>query len=299
MDCPPDGSQKGLCSSILRGIDNVLETNYTESILRNRMSKDVLLNKVSQLIQSLYLGVLVIDDIQNLCGAKNNVSKELLNFMISLSNSMKIPVVMVGSPKILNLLQNEFQQAKRASGEGEVRMELMKKDSNEWKRFIKTVWRYQYTAKPVELTEEMNEIFFNESVGNPFVASTLYKIVQDDAIISRKESFSVADVKRVANDKMGITANMRKNMLAGVDAELNLYKHLLEARVIPDQDVNSNIENENAAKPKEADFSKLVTEISAKLEKHAPEVKKLAFAPPLSCPLTATIKPMLHEHAPE
>ena len=56
-------------------------------------------------------------------------------------------------------------------------------------------------------------------------------------------------------------------MLAGVDAELNLYRHLLEARVIPDQGVNPNIENEDNAKPQETDFSKLVKDISAKLEK--------------------------------
>ena len=61
VDCPPDGTPKGLCSAILKGVDSVLESDYTEQILRNRMSKDVLLIKVSKLIQSLCLGILVID----------------------------------------------------------------------------------------------------------------------------------------------------------------------------------------------------------------------------------------------
>ena len=38
-------------------------TDYAQQIIRNRMSKDVLLVKVSQLVQSLYLGILVIDDL--------------------------------------------------------------------------------------------------------------------------------------------------------------------------------------------------------------------------------------------
>ena len=129
VDCPPDGTPKGLCSAILQGIDSALDTDYTEQILRNRMSKDVLLIKVSKLIRDLYLGILIIDDIQNLCGAKETVSDELLSFMVSLANNLRIPVIMVGSPKILRLLQREFQQAKRASGEGEIRMDLMAEGS--------------------------------------------------------------------------------------------------------------------------------------------------------------------------
>jgi hypothetical protein len=198
VDCPGDGAPKSLCSAILRGIDDVLKAQYAQQIIRNRMSKDVLLIRVSQLIQSLHLGILVIDDIQNLCSAKGTITNELLSFMISLANSLKIPVVMVGSPKILTLLQKEFQQAKRASGEGEIRMDLMEKGSAEWERFIKVLWRYQYTGQVVDLTEKMEQVFFEESVGNPFIAATLYKLVQDEAIISRKEKFTVQDVRRIS-----------------------------------------------------------------------------------------------------
>lgn len=267
VDCPPDGTPKGLCSTILKGIDNAMGSDYTGQILRNRMSKDVLLQRVSKLIEKLNLGILIIDDIQNLCGAKETVSDELLNFMISLSNSIRIPVIMVGSPKILRILQREFQQAKRASGEGEIRMDLMSSDSQEWKRFIKTIWRYQYTSKKMDLTPEMEEIFFTESVGNPFIASMLYKLVQDDAIISKKEAFEVADVKRVSKEKMGITAKMRKDMLAGVDVELNAYRYLWEAadnaNWMPTPENSTGRKNESVNQ----EYNALVTKISVKLEK--------------------------------
>ena len=65
---------------------------------------------------------------------------------------------------------------------------------------------YQYTAEKVNLTAKMEEVFYTESVGNPFVASTLYKVVQDDAIISQKEKFGITDVRRISREKMGITA---------------------------------------------------------------------------------------------
>jgi hypothetical protein len=183
--------------------------------------------------------------------------------MVSMANNLKIPVVMVGSPKILDLLQREFQQAKRASGEGEIRMNLMPQDSPEWNRFMKILWSYQYTARRVNFTEKMEKAFFEESVGNPFVAATLYKLVQDDAIISRNETFTAADVRRVAGDKMGITAKMRRDMLNGVDVELNRYRHLWSAGVIVETD---------QAKPDNSDdktgslYSKKMLELTAKLE---------------------------------
>ena len=266
VDCPPDGTPKGLCSAILKGIDMAMDTDYTEQILRNRMSKDILLIKVSKLIQSLCLGVLVIDDIQNLCGAKETVSDELLNFMVSMANSLRIPVIMVGSPKILGLLQREFQQAKRASGEGEVRMNLMTHDSNEWKRFIKTIWNYQYTANEVPLTTKMEDVFFAESVGNPFVASMLYKLVQDDAIISRKEKFGITDVRRVSKEKMGMTAKKRKDMLAGVDVELNLYRHLWEAADSMGKMPNQERSGEGKKDTSGDDYNSRVAELSTRLE---------------------------------
>lgn len=264
VDCPPDGSQKGLCSAILKEIDRVMGEDYTDKILRNRMSKDVLLIKVSRLIQSLHLGILVIDDIQTLCGTKDSVSDELLSFMVSMANSLRIPVIMVGSPKILKLLQREFQQAKRASGEGEIRMDLMTRDSKEWNRFIRTIWKYQYTTSSVNLTARMEEVFFEESVGNPFIASMLYKLVQDDAIVSKREKFGVTDVRRIAKEKMGITAKMRRDMLAGVDVELNTYRHLWEAAEIVDympspQDKRVDISGEK--------YNIKVAEIAVRLEK--------------------------------
>ena len=226
VDCPGDATPKGLCSAILRGIDEVLKSDYTTTIMKNRMSKDVLLIKVSQLVQKLHLGILIIDDIQNLCGKKGGVSEELLSFMVSMANNLKIPVVMVGTPKVLTLLQREFQQAKRASGEGEIRMDLMGRESPEWSRFIKSLWHYQYTKNRVNLTEEMENTFYEESVGNPFIAATLYKVVQDDAIISRKERFTIAEVRGNARTKMGMTAKMRSDMLNGKDIEMNSFRQL-------------------------------------------------------------------------
>lgn len=229
VDCPGDGTPKGLCVAIIKEVDLILGTEYTKQYITARASKDLLTLAVSKILQTIHLGILVIDDFQNLCSAKEAVSAELQSFVVHLVNTIRVPVIMVGTPKILALLQKEFQIAKRATGEGEVRTELMKRDDGEWTRFMKAIWHYQYTKTPVKLTETIDKALFEESVGNHFLASVLYKLVQDDAIVSGRETFSAKDIRRVASEKLGITAQKRKDMLNGKDIELNRYMCLWAA----------------------------------------------------------------------
>ena len=212
-------------------MDAALGTFYHTEV-SNRISRDVLITKVSQCLSTHHLGILVIDDIQNLCGVKKVTSSDMLSFLIYLMETLEIPVVMVGTPKVLPLFQQEFQLAKRATGEGTVRMELLPKDSKEWNRFIEGIWDYQYTKKPVILSDDMKEVFYKESVGNPFLCSLLYKLVQDDAITSGLETFSEQDVSMVAKEKLCITSAMRANMLMGNDEELRSYEYLWKAATI-------------------------------------------------------------------
>ena len=81
----------------------------------------------------------------------------------------------------------------------------------------------------------MQEAFFKESVGIPFLAAILYKVVQDDAIISTAENFKVADVHRVAREKLGITAQKRQDMLKGEDVEFNEIMSLWAPASAPPQ----------------------------------------------------------------
>ena len=232
VDCPGDGTPKGLCTAIIQQIDAALGTNYRSEVT-SKISKDMLTTKVSQTLRTHHLGVLVIDDIQNLCDAKKDASSDMMSFLIYLMETLAIPVVMVGTPKVLPLFQQEFQIAKRATGDGTVRMDLFEEDTKEWERFINVIWTYQFTAHGVPLTPELNKVFYEESVGNPFLCALLYKLVQDDAITSGEESFTVRDVKKVAKDKLCITSSMRENMLNGKDEELRRYEYLWGATSMP------------------------------------------------------------------
>ena len=80
----------------------------------------------------------------------------------------------------------------------------------------------------------MSQVFYDESVGNVFIASLLYKLVQEQAIIDGRETFSPDDVRTVSRKKLGITAAKRRNMLNGEDVEVNEYKALWSCLRVPE-----------------------------------------------------------------
>ena len=235
VDCPQDGSTKGLCQRILQEMDRILGSHFSTQHSFNRISKEVLLGDLRSAIDSCSLGILVIDDVQNLCNVKNQVSTELLNFLVSLVNTAEVPIVMVGAPKFTTILQSEFQQAKRVTGEGEVHMDLLKQGTKEWDRYMKALWHYQYTRKKVELTDAIANAFYEETVGNQFLLAILYKLVQDQAIIDETEIFDVDTIHKAADIRLGLTKQQRQDMREGRDVDLSLYEHLWRAPAVPEE----------------------------------------------------------------
>ena len=222
LDCSCDGSLKGLCMDFFREIDDLLGTAYSEQYHSRRATLDQMMIAMSRLCVSHNVGVLIIDEIQNLCGAQKGVPEKVLNYFVTLVNTIGVPVIMIGTPKALSILQNEFQQAKRGSGQGDALWERMPNDAS-WDLFCRAVWTYQYTRERVPFTAGMKDALYDEAQGIPFLAVHIYKLVQEDAILSGKETFSAKDLHRIASEKMGLTRPMREAMRAGKEVDLKQY----------------------------------------------------------------------------
>ncbi len=73
VQCPYDASPKGLLLEILRSVDSVLDTKYYERSRKASDTTDVLIGTVSQ-VSLNHIGLLVIDEIQNIYGRKSGSS---------------------------------------------------------------------------------------------------------------------------------------------------------------------------------------------------------------------------------
>ena len=200
LDCPFDGSIKGLCVNFFQELDEILGTHYYQNYARSgRASTDELLGHMKRLTALHGVGCLVMDEIQHLSVAKSPGISRMLNFFVQLVNTMGMPVILVGTYKALPLLTSEFRQARRASGQGDFIWERMQPDEV-WRQFVTALWRYQYVRQPTPLTAILAETLYEVSQGITDFAVKAYLLAQMRAIATGLETVTPALIRSVAAD---------------------------------------------------------------------------------------------------
>ena len=78
LDCPFDGSVKGLCVNFFQALDDMLGTNYQRNYGQSRRTADEMLPNMALAAANHFLGVLVIDEIQRLSSARSGGADRML-----------------------------------------------------------------------------------------------------------------------------------------------------------------------------------------------------------------------------
>jgi len=223
VDCPK--TLKGLCIDTFAGIDKLLGTNLLKKFNPARTSEDYLLAQLAQTAHTHHLGVLVIDEIQNLATAKRN-RDEILNFLVKLDNTIGIPVIRVGTNEAISFLQGNLRNARRNTGEGSRMWDRMV-NNDEWCYFLEGIWEYQWTKTPVHFSDEIKEVFYDESQGIIDIAIKLYKMVQWRAIsIGDQEIITVDLIRQVAKEGLYLVKPMLDAIRLGDREWMIKYKDI-------------------------------------------------------------------------
>ena len=225
LDCPFDGSLKGLCIEFFHKVDDLLGTDYYKKFGVGRKTVDNMLSIISQIARNTALGVLVIDEIQHLNGAKSGGDEKMLNFFVTLVNTIGVPVILIGTTKALSVLQSEFRQARRGSGQGDMIWERLSKDRS-WELLINALWDYQWTKKEIPLTPELNDVIYEESQGIIDIAVKLYAMSQIRAILSGREDITVNLIKQVAKDNLKLVRPMLEALKSRNIKEIAKYEDI-------------------------------------------------------------------------
>lgn len=188
LECPHDGSVKGLCSAFFLEFDRLTGDNtLAKYAAGGRATTDQMIPQMALISQRHSLGLLVIDEIQNISSAKSGGAEKLLKFLIQLVNTIGIPILLVGTPEAESCLTMTLQSARRTAGQqGAVRLRPLELESDDWKSFIRGIWKYQWTKTTVPLTEEFKSVLHKISYGNLYAAMVVYKEAQKIAIIGEQ-----------------------------------------------------------------------------------------------------------------
>ncbi|WP_160679332.1 AAA family ATPase [Clostridium sp. C8-1-8] len=225
IDCPHDGSLATLCKSFFKAIDDLLGTRYLDKFgYSNRVTSSMMLHMTT--LASMYgIGVLVIDEIQHLLKAKDE-KEEMLNFFVTLSNTIGIPTVLIGTNNAQKIFKGNFRQARRAASEGAIMWDRMTKDSAEWNFFLETLWDFQCLREKTELTEELKDTFYDEAQGITAVAVNLFILAQERAISEDKEKISRELLRVTSKEDLHMIQPMLKALRTNNEEEILAYEDI-------------------------------------------------------------------------
>ena len=200
LDCPHDGSLRGLCVNFFEVVDAVMKTTKADEI-HSRMTTDVMLPKMAKRADSVGLGGLFVDEIQRLSLAASGGAQKALNFFIMLSTYLGIPVVLLGTYKALELFSEQFAMVRRGEGQGDMIMSNMLNDDY-WEYFLAEVWKYQYTNIETVLNPKLIRTIYEQSAGIVDIAVKLYMLSQSQIIGTGNELITPKLIEDVARESL-------------------------------------------------------------------------------------------------
>lgn len=196
-------------------VDELLGTNTFQKHVSRNLSTDAMLPLVGQVCQNLAIGTLIIDEIQHL---QNRGIQQMMNYFVPLMNSFGVPILFIGTPASYSIFQNEFRIARRVSGNGEIIWNNME-NNNEFQFFLESIWKYQWNRIYTPLSEEMINVFYEQTQGVSDLIIKLFVNVQEMCIANGKEEFTVNMVQMVAKEQF----KLMKPMIDAIKSK-NIYK---------------------------------------------------------------------------
>jgi hypothetical protein len=199
LQCPFDGSTRGLCLNFFQAVDELIGTNHYRNYAQGRRSTDELMPAMARVGSLHSIGLILLDELQHLLQSNIGGQDRMLNFFTQLVNTIGIPTVFVGTPKAKSLLSQEFRQGRRGTGEGDFVWDQFQND-DKWTYFMEALWTYQYLRKPADPSKELFDIMYDESQGIVDIAVKLFRLSQVRAIRTAQETLNPTIIRSVAKD---------------------------------------------------------------------------------------------------
>lgn len=254
IDCPHDSSLKNLCSNFFRAVDLALgDTNFEHRFTRSRLNVNAMLQQMKIIANNYSIGLLIIDEIQHLNTKKSGGAEIILNFFVTLVNVASIPIVMIGTPKANEILQEDLRSARRSAGLGSLIWEPMRNEApipdpgdpdemiiSEWYAFTNKLWQYQWVQQPAELTDELRNTWYYYTQGIPDLVVKLFCLVQIHAITIGLEKITSELFKKVYEEQLQPVHDILDALRSGNPSRIARYSDL----TIPQVQIEEYVEKQ-------------------------------------------------------
>lgn len=231
IEAPHDGiSVKGLANSIILEMDKLIpDGDYFEKYVKKQRNVDATLVLIhcARVMHLHGVGLLIVDEVQNIKNAGIG-NQRLMSALVTASNTLGVPILMIGTNKAKTILGLDFRQGRRSIGPGFQYMGPLERSGSfkkpgEWEDFLSILWKFQWIRKPVELNEKLSNLMYHYCQGIIDVAIKLFACVQWRAILDGTETITAQVMDLCANNELAIILPMMEACRKGDTEALNNY----------------------------------------------------------------------------
>lgn len=223
VTCPSKGSSKGLCMEIIRQMDKVANTSYTAMYDKSNLTEYNLIAAISTLVHNHALGLLVVDEIQQLKVAKGEGQETLLNFLKVINEIVAVPIFYIGTSQALRVLNANFQIARRSKGIGRILWDRFSEESGDWNGMVDSLWEMQVISTKNKLTEEIRFVYYDETQGITDLLLTLHICIQKWVLENKIRKITPEFIRSVAHEEFAGLQDMIKALRSKDYDEIKKY----------------------------------------------------------------------------
>lgn len=204
IECVANKRINGMILKFLDEIDDLVGTDF--AIRYKRTNQEQLKKLMKQIIKYFGIGVLVIDEMQHI--GKTVESEATFNALVSLTNEVNLPIVYIGTYQIRDtVFQQQFRHARRIEGISTIDLGLLV--GEEFDLFLASIWKYQWTRTPVELTDEFKKVMYEKTLGITDYIVKLFMMAQIEAIFNGKEKLTPKLMAKIADSNFKMSKEQR------------------------------------------------------------------------------------------
>jgi hypothetical protein len=300
-EMPHDGSRATLLKNLFAGIDNALkgieQNNFLEKV-QPRLDRATSIGAMENFFRSLclryHVGIIVIDEYQNIEVADKANQAKMRQFFDSMSNELNVPFLKVGTTDSLNMMKTKFRHARRAGDTIELepyfKPPSLPKNTGDkalpptksgWNDLVKSLFEFQVIKKPITYSERWDEELYKLSCGIPYVLYTLWQEVQINAIRTGTETITLKRLNDVFQHRFKL---IKSALIALRNKRLGQFQDLLTVAQLFDKNdakaaikrLNHFVEKENFSGAAASDILLSIEDIEQEFTLTEPERKKLA-----------------------
>jgi len=209
FEMPPGGqSEHGLATAIIDALHRRLPfAGYADIYLRNvnRKNAGERIYDAASLLTKHGVGLLIADESQKQKPTEEQLKRKaqeaepkhkklshehetpLIQLLIAASNKLGVPLVLVGTNELHDVISGRFSKERRSVGHGTEYWGFLERSGdvrkpNEFEALLRKLWKYQWVRKPVKLSNERANLFFELTQGNPDIMVKLFASAQRKAI---------------------------------------------------------------------------------------------------------------------